>query len=274
MTSTFFFLIFLGTIIFGLYVGGVIFRVPVNYLGLPESIFSGRFRKGTRELIHPPYREGLHIKPPWWRVQLINHQVFTRLIERREYQTKTSSVFISGLVEWRYSERALFRVVETEQSIEAGLDALIDDLLSKEAARVTTEECVTRKGDLNKKLRQKLQAQSDMEIEPGVFLSEAEKKYGIEILTVHISLVEPPPELRKARNERQKELYEQSSQAIEREVLLADIESYIKKGVDPDLAAKLALQRQGKLPVSMGDQRIKVDAPDTLSALIAALTKK
>lgn len=257
-----------------------IFRVPVNYLGLPESIFTGRFKKTKnanthwRELLHPPYREGLGTKRPWWRIILIPQCVFTRKIEKREYQTQTSSVFISGLVEWRYSERSLFRVVETKNSIDAGLDALIDDFLSKESGSCDAETCVTRRGELNTKLRDKLTADSDITLPDGSILSESEKKYGIEILTVHITLVDPPPELLEARNERQKEEYEKESQKTERGVLKEDIALFVGQGVNPNLAVKLAMQRQGKLPETMTDERIDIDAPDGLTGMLGAFLSK
>ena len=269
-----------GLVVIGIIAFTIIFRVPINYLGLPESIFSGRFKaqeptsSGWRELIHPPYREGLGFKFPWWKIILIPQCVFTRKIEKREYQTTTSSVFISGLVEWRYSERALFRVVETKNSIDAGLDALIDDFLSKEAGDVDAETCVTRKGELNIRLRNKLTAESNIILPNGDTLSESEKKYGIEILTVHISLVEPPPELLEARNERQKEEYEKQSQTTERVVLAEDLDLFIGKGVNPNLAAKLAFQRQDKLPKTMTDERIDIDAPDGLTAMAGGLLSK
>ena|GEM_PF-6028129 len=268
----------LSLIIKGAIIGGAVYnsqvRIPVNHLGLPISIFTGRFKdKDNHVPIHPPYEEGWHLKPFWWKVLVVDQSAQTRRIEKRAYPANNGTVLVSGLVEWRYSKRALFRVTETKQSIEAGLDALIDDLLSKEVAGVDVEDCVTRKGELNTKLRQKLTKESDLIIN-GERLSESEKKYGIEILTVHISLVELPPDLEEARNEEQREQYERQAQNVERTVLEKDVEVFTKLGADPDLALKMAMQRQGKLPDGMTDERLKVDVPDGLGGLVGALVKK
>ena len=260
-----------------------IFRIPLNHLGLPESIFKGRFKKTHTDvngiinytLIHKPYREGFHIKPFWWRIYILDQKVCTRAIERREYQTSTTSVFISGVVEWRYSYSALFRVPETRDSIEAGLNALIDDLLSKEAAKLELEQCITRKGELNVALRKKLTQNTNPAQKVGdIQLKESEAKYGIEILTVHISLVEPSEEVKESRDERQREKYEKESQTTERSVLRSDMNMWIKAGVNPNLGAKLAMERQGKLPEGMTDERIDVDAPDNLTGLIGGFLSK
>lgn len=261
-------------IIIGMIIYGSQVKIPVNNLGLPISIFTGRFKnKDNHAPIHHPYEEGWHLKPFWWKVLIVDQSVQTRRIEKRAYPANNGTVLVSGLVEWRYSKRALFRVTETKQSIEAGLDALIDDLLSKEVAGVDVENCVTRKGELNTKLRQKLTKESDLVIN-GERLSESEKKYGIEILTVHISLVELPPDLEEARNEEQREQYERQAQNVERTVLEKDVEVFTKLGADPDLALKMAMQRQNKLPDGMADERVKIDAPDSFSGLLGALMKK
>ncbi len=265
---------FLFVIIVGIIIYDSQIKISVNHLGLPISIFTGRFKdKDNHVPIHPPYEEGWHLKPFWWKVLVVDQSVQTRRIDKRAYPANNGTVLVSGLVEWRYSKRALFRVTETKQSIEAGLDALIDDLLSKEVAGVDVEDCVTRKGELNTKLRQKLTKESDLIIDRER-LSESEKKYGIEILTVHISLIELPPDLEEARNEEQREKYERQAQEIERAVLEKDVETFTKLGADPDLALKMAMQRQKKLPGGMADERIKVDAPDTFSGLIGAFMKK
>ena len=266
-------------ILLALLLKGVIFRVPMNHLGLPESYFTGRFAPGNNEAnrqpIHAPYSEGLHLKPFWWRICFVDRRVQTRKIEERKYQTKDGAVLISGLVEFRNSFLALFRVPDVDQtSIGPGLDALIDDKLSKKTAKLETEDALHRDGDLNQTLRNKLMRESNPpRTVYGHQLSESEVKYAIEILTVHITAIDPLSDYEQDRTERLKEKYQKESQETERGVLNADVQAFIEAGIHPDLALKMAMQRQGKLPSNMADERINIDAPDTVSAFVGSMFK-
>lgn len=268
------------TVVFAVLLKGFIFRIPMNHLGLPESFFSGRFKNTSteedRQPIHKPYAEGFHVKPFWWRNCIVDQRVQTREIVRREYQTSNGTVLITGLIEFRNSYNALFRIPDVDQSsIGPGLDALIDDHLGKRSGSQTTEDCLRRDGELNSTLREKLISKSKPPRSIyGRQLLESEVKYGIEVLTVHISNVEPPDELREARLERVREEYEKESQATEREVLKEDLEMFTDSDVHPDLALKMAMRRQDKLPDNMSDERINIDGPDGLTSLAGAFLSK
>ncbi len=300
--------VFLLLVIFLSLLWASLIRIPANHLGLPESIFSGRYKDevdevGGRIPIAKPLKEGLVIKPPYWKIHVISQEVMTRRFEGKKYQTKESedttglSVFASGMLQYRVSGRALFRVLEVDESaIIEGLDAEIDNVLADVIGKTPFDEVITLRDDLSKAVKRrfcdiweadKINASDDdnktdsnlsadkketRRIVFGEPLTNSEVSYGIEVLKVSIDELKIPEEVEKERANRKKESLEEESQRIEWQHLMRRAEEL--KRVFPDVNEDVLLRAiqlwQKQIP-SYDYREVKIDSKDSLSPIVAGI---
>jgi regulator of protease activity HflC (stomatin/prohibitin superfamily) len=265
-----------------------IVRIPEVHLGLPSSIFTGRFKREKDQNdcsipISQPLREGYHLVWPWWKITLINRETRTRKINEREYQVggEGGTVKVTGVVQYRPSEVSLYRMVEVdEHAIELGLDAEIDEFLSVEIGRMESfEDAITRttkEGEgLSKKLFEKLTRSPDRKQTClGKDLDYSQHSYGVDILKATIDYVKPNEELQQARDSRQKELYEKQFQTTEWTHLMEKVSQL--RTILPDLDQKEALKAvqiwQRQYPYEF--REMKIDSPDVFSSFLLPLIEK
>lgn len=280
-----------------------IFRVPDVHMGLPSSLFRGRFsgldEYGFSKPIHEPYREGFHIKLPWWTITYINRETVTRKIPEKEFQVCGSgqavagqqqgggSVMVSGVIQYRVSKTVLYRFVEVDQdALVAGLDAEIDYVVGQELGNVSDyETAVTMKPILSAAIYKRFNSKAvekDVDGNPDpngrnrkvgdLDVSYAEHNYGIEILKVSIDSIKLPEDLDKARGEKQKEVYQRQSQTTEWEHLMEKVR--MLKTELPNLDEKDILRavQVWQKQYSFEAKEIKIDTPDALSSLVASIS--
>ncbi|MFO7807398.1 MAG: hypothetical protein R6V40_03175 [Candidatus Moraniibacteriota bacterium] len=268
-----------------------IFKVPDVHIGLPSSIFVGRFKKeldenGWSTPIGEPYREGYHLKRPWWKIYLFNREVRTRKIKKseeeeqgREYQIGGESggtVYVTGVIQYRPSILSLYRLIEVdENAIIEGLDAEVDEFLSQELGKMLSfEEAITRKGQLSKELIGKLTEPTERRLfgndKP---LDHAQLSYGVDILKATIDEIKPTEELRLARDARQKEMYEKDSETTEW-VHLMEKAGQLKK-ILPGLEEREILKavQVWRKQYNYNYDEIKIDSPDMISSILGTVLK-
>jgi regulator of protease activity HflC (stomatin/prohibitin superfamily) len=233
-------------------------------LGLPYSIFSGRFKlvnlrlkfkkRGTNEAdeefstpLRRPYKEGLGLKWPWWKVESISREIRTLPITEKEYQLSGfkksekgesesvsvatgGTVLVSGVIQYRPSRNALYRFVEVdEEGINKGLGSELDQIIGHFLGEAEMEEAITRKKEASKELWERLTGkditpvlgeEKNGHIEKrrkifGVEITYAEHCYGIEVVKANIDSIQPTSEIKKERDAKQKERYQKESEIIE-----------------------------------------------------------
>jgi regulator of protease activity HflC (stomatin/prohibitin superfamily) len=278
--------------VFGIFARLCIFKVPDVHIGIPSSLFSGRYggkdEKGNSLPIKSAYLEGVHFKPPWWSVEIRDRKVATQNVDRQAYQVggrkgTQGSVDITGIIQYRISQKMAFRRLEVSvKDIQDGLDAEFDFLLGKMLGEesIMLEEVITMKGALSGNLfKQLTRYNSDEEEFPddnwcgreidGQAVTWAEQRFGIEILKVNINRIDPSGDLKKERDQRQAEIYQRESQTVEWKFLL-DMAKELKKQ-HPDLSDQEILREIQTWQKNAS--RMIVDAPDTLSAFLANFSK-
>jgi len=210
-----------------------IFRVSDVHIAQLFDLFRGRFSKksdgrGYSIPLREPLLEGLHLKKPWQWIKEVSRETRTKPIKAREFPVMGGgSVKISGVIQYRPSTKALYRYFEVdEEGIEKGLDSELDQMVSQILGQYPMEEAITRKKEVNAELWGRLTGTIVNPDKPaserherklfGKAITYAEHSYGIEILKASIDVVEEASaELKTARHEKQKELYEKESQTTE-----------------------------------------------------------
>lgn len=238
-------------------ISSTIFRVKdINY-GLPSSVFKGRLsgkkdKNGFSIPIREPYKEGLHIKWPWWRVEERCREVKTKVIERKEYPTGDGGfVIISGIIQYRPSYSALYRYVEVQdKGIEEGLVSELDQVIGTELGTMTTDDALSKRKELSENLsgilRGSILNPRDVDVPDiervlfGKKLSYSEHSYGIEVLKSNIDVIDVPESLKEDRVKMTKEDYQKRSETTEWDHLLARMKSM--KIDFPNLDDKLILE--------------------------------
>ncbi|MEA2006800.1 MAG: hypothetical protein U9O20_01405 [Patescibacteria group bacterium] len=129
-----------------------IFRVKDVFIAIPSSIFVGRIR-GLDENsfsipIGKPYKEGIHLKPFWWRLTFESRSVKQLKIDKQEYQVGSGgTVLVSGLVQYRVSDVTGYRVAEIgQQEVVDGISSEVDQIIIKCLGRILSADDVA-KGD-------------------------------------------------------------------------------------------------------------------------------
>jgi len=227
----------------------IIFSVPDIHLGLPSSIFSGRIERDPDKdnfsvPIHKPYKEGLHIKVPWWTIKIISRKVYTKNLIRREYPAKNGTVEVKGTVQYRPSSIALYRFVEfSEEDIDAAMDSEIENMIRCRLAKVSVEDAITQVDIVSKELWDKLAGHTIIPIEAeekdgekngkktghikaqtrklfGEDVTYSEHSYGVETLKTKIDTIDPSNVLKEARDSQQEEEYKKKQRKIQWDYLL------------------------------------------------------
>ncbi len=227
-----------------------VFKIGDVNLGLPSSWFSGRFSgkdsNGNSIPLREPYREGFHFKFPWWSVKQIDRQVRTYPIVKQEYPVKGGgSVWVSGTIQYRPSFLTLYRYEEvSEEGIKSGLASELDKLIGVDLVTMDMEEAVVRRVELSDKLRESLTRENFLSYGIrhlfGCVVTYAEHSYGIEILKAAIDTIEPVGDLKKARDDKQKEKYQKESETTEWNHYLERMKSLKKEF--PDLTDQQLLE--------------------------------
>lgn len=279
--------------VLGIFARLIIFKVLNVHIGVPSSLFTGRLKRekdpdGNSLPLAPAYSEGTHLKPPWWTVENLSRKMVTQLIERQSYQVggkegTQGSVDISGIIQYRVSQRMAFRRLEAkEEDIKEGLDAEFDFLLGRELGnpKIKLEKVVTMKGRLSGFLFKQLRRLSsegeqfpdddfcgrEIDGEPVVW---SEQRFGIEILKVNVNRIEPTGELKIARDQRQKEVYQRESETVEWQHILArakELREQHPKLSDQEVLKEIQTWR------GLANREI-IDAPDFGSALLGIISK-
>ncbi len=225
----------------------IIFKIPDIHLGLPSSIFSGRIKRSPDKdnfsvPIRKPYKEGLHIKLPWWTVKVVPRSVFTKVIEKREYPVKNGSISVKGTVQYRPSSTTLYRFVEySERDIDTAMDSEIENIIRCRLAGIDAEDCIAKVHIASKELWNRLAGHSIIpeeaeEIEEngkktghiktnkrklwGKEITYSEHSYGVETLKAKIDTIDPSDNLTEARDSQQKENYIKKQKEIQFKYIL------------------------------------------------------
>lgn len=249
-------ILFFGLVVFTLALFNlIIFRVRDVFMALPSSVFTGRIKRFTDENdcsipIRKPYKEGFHLKLPWWTVTFFSRKVKQLSINAQEYQIGSGgTVLISGLIQYRVSAVAAYRAAEIgEAEIKAGLSSEIDQIIIKRLGKIGTsgnesditddevvvntgiDEAIQTRGELERELLIKLnnkivvidseksQGEEIIGFGRNLFgkdITYAEHAYGVEIFNAKIAKIDPTDDIKTERDAIQKERYQTRSQKIE-----------------------------------------------------------
>lgn len=217
-------------------VRAIVFRVPDVHIGIPSSFFSGRLKKDKDENGHSvpirqPYGEGLHFKPPWWTVKFVLREVLTKPILKREFPVGDGgTVEISGVIQYRVSNIAAYRYEEVDKfAIEEGFDAEIEQAIRSTLTDEDVDSAIRKTSEVSDHLDKSLKSldlrtREERDRDPGAIkdktlfgrsVTYSEHFYGIETLNAKIDTIDPCEDLKKARDDKQRERYEKESQSTE-----------------------------------------------------------
>lgn len=272
----------------------VIFKIKDVNIGVPSSFFSGRIRKdvdvnGHSTPIQIPYKEGLHFKFPWWSIQELSREVKSKPIEKRPYPVrKGGTVVVSGIIQYRISSLTAYRYLEVdEEGIQSGLDSELDQVIRTTLTDNDDDDVdnvINKATEISNTLWEKLTS-TDLRTSEEKQLSDIVKErilggrkvtyiehsYGIEILKAKIDTINPDDNLKEARDNKQKELFETQSQSTEFTHLLEKV-SLLKKEL-PDISDKELWEAiqvwQKQTPKEI--KTIRVEGTDTLTGILAGL---
>jgi regulator of protease activity HflC (stomatin/prohibitin superfamily) len=282
-------LVFIGAIAYSCF-----YKVKDIHIGLVSDFFRGRFRKekdaeGNLVPLYKPRLEGIHLKLPWQKIIQISRDVKTKEIKNKTFAVANGTVKISGVIQYRVSGQATYRYLEVdEEGITKGLDSELDQIISRYLGNIDIEDAIRRKGEITNELRQRLtgnilnpnSANSDLKKGPIIApitrkiwndereITYAEHCYGIEVLKASVDMVEPATdELKKARDDKQREKYEKESQTTEWNHYINRARA-LKKALPNIDDAKLweAIQIwQKQVPVKKDVKEIKIDGLETIA---------
>lgn len=229
----------------------IIFSVPDICLGLPSSIFSGRIKRNSDKdnfsvPVHKPYKEGLHIKLPWWTIKIVSRKVYTKNLVKREYPAKNGTVKVKGTVQYRPSGITLYRFLEfSEEDIDAAMDSEIENMIRCRLAKVNVEDAITQVDIVSRELWDRLaghtitpkEAEEEDEKKNGkktltghiktltrILFGEnvtySEHSYGVETLKTKVDTIDPSDDIKEARDSQQKEKYIMNQKKIQWDYLM------------------------------------------------------
>jgi len=270
-----------------------IFKVSDVNIGAPTSLFSGRIKKETDANgysipIHIPYKEGLHFKLPWWRIEELSREVKSKVIEKRPYPVgKGGTVIVSGIIQYRISSLMAFRYQEVdEEGIQKGLDSELDQVIRTTLIDEDVDSVIIKAVEISNTLWEKLTS-TDLRTSEEQALNSlikerilakkkityAEHSYGIEIVKAKIDTIDPDENLKESRDNKQKEIFEKESQTTEFQHLLEKAEAL--KRVLPGIPDKELWEDiqvwQGQAPKEV--TTIRVEGTDTLTGVLAGLLR-
>ncbi|MEF3691861.1 MAG: SPFH domain-containing protein [Candidatus Moraniibacteriota bacterium] len=269
----------------------MIFKVKDVNIGVPSSFFTGRIERDTdgnnqSVPIHIPYKEGLHLKRPWWSIQELSREVKSKPIIKRPFPVgKGGTVIVSGIIQFRISALAAYRYLEVdEEGIQSGLDSELDQVIRTTLVDEDVDSVITKATEISNTLWEKLTS-SDIrtteEVElsldvrermiGGKKISYAEHSYGIEILKAKIDTINPDENLKEARDNKQKEVFEKESQSTEFQHLLE--KAALLKEKFPNIPEKEIWEAiqvwQKQTPKEV--KTIRVEGTDTLTGILGIL---
>lgn len=268
----------------------IIFKIKDIHIGLPSSFFSGRIsgndENGHSIPIRIPYKEGLRFKVPWWSIQELSREVKSKPIEKRPYPVgKGGTIVVSGIIQYRISSLTAYRYQEVdEEGIQNGLDSELDQVIRTTLTDEDVDSVITKATEISNTLWEKLTSLDVRTTEEkqlssvikerfigGKKITYAEHSYGIEILKAKIDTINPDDNLKEARDNKQKELFEKQSQSIEFEHIS---EKAKQLKVDfpemKDTEAWEAVQVwQKQVPKEI--KTIRVEGTDSLTGILAGL---
>jgi regulator of protease activity HflC (stomatin/prohibitin superfamily) len=262
--------------------------------------------------IREPYGEGIHFKWPWWTVRKLPREILTKTINEREFPVgKGGTIIVSGVIQYRISAKAAYRWEEVnEKAIDAGLDAeieqairwtLIDEdvdsaiiktfeisnelerLLKSIDIRTREEKERTKELDI-KSSKSGITSQEKIEYDRickprsrdlfGEPLTYAEQSYGIEVIKGKIDKVNPTEDLKKARDDKQREIYEKESQTTEMNHIrerMKEIKNDFPDLTDQEIAEFAQVwQKQATKNIN----QVNVSGTDTLTGILSMLVNK
>ena len=271
-----------------------IFRVPKTYLGLADSLLSGRFKgedeHGNSIPITLPYKEGLHLKFPWWKIELYKRETLSRPFEPRKYQSGSlnnddegTTVIVSGVMQYRLSDVALFRYAEVDESaIFSGLDAEIDNILAKSIAPLPFDKVVGMKAQLSEELTRHFNkpwtnAEGYERIVGGKRLTNSEVGYGIEVVKVNLNPIEMPEDIENERNKRKIENIQRQYQSTEWahiQNMMSQMKKTFPEIKDGDLLEAVQIWQGQYTDRKHDSQRIKIDGIQELASIIRLMLER
>lgn len=267
-----------------------IIKIKDVHIGVPSSFFTGRIR-GVDENnysipIHTPYKEGMHIKYPWWSIQELSREIKSKPIEKRPFPVgKGGTIVVSGIIQYRISSLAAYRYLEVdEEGIQSGLDSELDQVIRTTLVDEDVDSVITKATEISNTLWEKLTSCDIRTTEEqnlsndikerfinGKRVSYAEHSYGIEVVKAKIDTINPDEGLKEARDNKQKEVFEKESQTIEF-VHLIEKMNMLKKEL-PNISDKEALEAiqvwQKQTPKEV--KTIRVEGTDTLTGILAGI---
>ncbi|MDD5652161.1 MAG: SPFH domain-containing protein [Candidatus Moranbacteria bacterium] len=183
--------------------------------------------------IRIPYKEGIQFKYPWWGIKMEPREIRTRPINRTFPVGKGGTVIVKGIIQYRISDVAAYRYLEVdEKGVNDGLDSEVEGLIRSHLIGKDVDAAIEEKDAMStelegvflttriRKLNKRGTCQRTL---GGRLISYAEHSYGIEIIKAKIDTIDPDEELKKSRDEKQKERYERESQSIEMDHLLEKV---------------------------------------------------
>lgn len=281
----------------------MIFRVADVHIGIPSSLVVGRIEKdarGNSQPIHKPYPEGIHVKRPWWTIEEISREVQIKDIKERAFPVGLGgTVIISGVIQYRISDRTAYRYLEVnENGINEGLDAEIEQVIRQALFNEDVDSAILKTTEISDSLWRRLTTKDIRTAEEirkeegtpldrpqegkdipdhakkkigGEEISYAEHSYGIEVLKAKISTINPNISHQEARDAKQNEKYQTASQSSEMTHLLEKVAAI--KAALPELNDKELWEAiqvwQGQSTQTI--QKIKVEGGDPLTGILANL---
>ena len=264
------------TVGYGLY-KTLLVKIDANHLGLPEHIFKGRFIKkrveqnNGRNIYHyelpEPFLEGWHLKSPLLKIHQYDQGTKKIKLDNVEFQTEGGSIFVSGVIVFRVSAKALFRVMETDDTMIDTLETEIKSTLTKEFVKREINDAISEIGEIADKLIKELMRfptdDEDQYFVNGEKLRRMETLCGIEVVSSTLERPEPEEKIKEMRNKIAEENYQTTVKTIERLQVWLDQAMYNAFGTNPDLAANLSYSSQvGELPPNINYKSFHTDGKE------------
>jgi len=262
-----------GMVGYGLYKTTLV-KIDANHLGLPEHILKGRFIKkrveqnNGRNIYHyelpEPFLEGWHLKSPLLKVRQYDQGTKKIKLDNVEFQTEGGSIFVNGVIVFRVSAKALFRVMETDDTRIDTLETEIKSALTKEFVGRKINDAISEIGEIADELIKELMRfptdDEDQYFVNGEKLRRMETLCGIEVVSSTLERPEPEEKIKEMRNKIAEENYQTTVKTIERLQVWLDQAMYQTFGTNPDLAANLSYSSQvGELPPNINYKSFHTD---------------
>lgn len=157
-------------------------------------------------------KEGLHLKLPWQDVKTFSlEKRAVKEITIDSVPTKDSTISIKISYQYRPCINHLNRFIENDESmIGKGIEDMIKSFVGAFANLYTTKEIRTQWQKLEESVRQRFKEEHeiyDEYLKKHVKYTDLEDKYGVEIIRVTITDIDPPREVQEALEKEVKETY-------------------------------------------------------------------